>query len=62
MFHSESLGQKVTAGLMVAIDMAGEIGLFSADTLYLSAQSSMITRILPILNMRCCSGWQAIQK
>ena len=26
MFHSEGLGQKVTAGLMVVIDMGGEFG------------------------------------
>ena len=45
MHHAEGLGQKVTAGLMVAIDMAGEIGLFSADTLYRSAQSGMIAAL-----------------
>ncbi|HUI89337.1 MAG TPA: hypothetical protein VLX61_11510, partial [Anaerolineales bacterium] len=45
MYHSEGLGQKVTAGLMVAIDMAGEIGLFTADTLYRSAQAGMIAAL-----------------
>jgi len=45
MFHSEGLGQKVTAGLMVVIDMAGEFGLFTMDTLYRSAQSGMISSL-----------------
>ena len=45
MFHSEGLGQKVTAGLMVVIDMGGEFGLFTMDTLYRSAQSGMIASL-----------------
>jgi hypothetical protein len=45
MYHSEGLGQKVTAGLMVVIDMVGEFGLFTMDTLYRSAQSGMISSL-----------------
>ena len=45
MHHADGIGQKITAGLMVFIDMAGEIGLFTMDTLYRSGQSGMITSL-----------------
>ncbi len=45
MFHSQGLGQKVTAGLMTGIDMFGEFGLFTLDTLYRSSQNGMIASL-----------------
>lgn len=41
MFKAEGLGQKVTAGIMTALDMLGEFGLFTMDTLYQSGKSGM---------------------
>jgi hypothetical protein len=45
MHHADGIGQKITSGLMVFIDMAGEIGLFTMDTLFRSGQSGMITSL-----------------
>lgn len=41
MFKAEGIGQKVTAGIMTALDMLGEFGLFTMDTLYQSGKSGM---------------------
>lgn len=38
---AEGLGQKITAGLMVVIDMIGEFSLFTFDTLYVSGENGI---------------------
>jgi len=47
MFKAEGLGQKVTAGIMVVVDMMGEFALFTMDTLYQTGQSGMTAKMLP---------------
>jgi hypothetical protein len=47
MFKAEGLGQKITAGIMTALDMLGEFGLFTMDTLYQSGKSKMIDSLTP---------------
>lgn len=47
MFKAEGLGQKVTAGIMVVVDMLGEFALFTMDTLYQSGESGMTGKLLP---------------
>ena len=47
MHHADGLGQKITAVIMVAVDLTGEIGLFTMDTLYRSGQSGMIASLTP---------------
>jgi len=47
LYKAEGLGQKVTAAMMVVIDLLGEIGLFTADTLYQSGQAGMTSALLP---------------
>ncbi|WKZ34861.1 MAG: hypothetical protein QY332_14675 [Anaerolineales bacterium] len=45
MFKAEGIGQKVTAGIMTVLDMLGEFGLFTMDTLYQSGQAGMIENL-----------------
>lgn len=42
MYKAEGIGQKVTAGIMTVLDMLGEFGLFTMDTLYQTGKSGMI--------------------
>lgn len=44
---ADGLGQKITAGLMVGVDMIGEFALFTMDTLYQTGQAGMIAAITP---------------
>lgn len=45
MYKAEGLGQKITAGIMTALDMLGEFGLFTMDTLYQSGKSGMMAQL-----------------
>ncbi len=47
LYSAEGLGQKIVAWLMVAVDLVGEIALFTFDTLYQSGQSGMTASLLP---------------
>lgn len=47
MYKAEGLGQKVTAGIMVVIDMLGEFALFTLDTLYQTGEAGMTSIMLP---------------
>jgi hypothetical protein len=47
MHKAEGLGQKVTAGLMTAIDLLGEGALFSMDTLYRAGEAKMTAQLTP---------------
>ncbi len=47
LYKAEGLGQKITAGIMVAVDLLGEIVLFTFDTLYQSGASGMTAALLP---------------
>jgi hypothetical protein len=42
LYKAEGIGQKVTAGIMTVLDMLGEFGLFTMDTLYQSGKAGMI--------------------
>jgi len=44
---SSGLGQKITAAIMVGVDLLGEITLFTMDTLYRSAENGIITSLSP---------------
>jgi hypothetical protein len=44
---ADGLGQKITAGLMVGVDMIGEFALFTMDTLYQTGEAGMIAAIAP---------------
>lgn len=46
-YKAEGLGQKVTAGIMVAVDLLGEFALFTMDTLYQSGKSGMTAALAP---------------
>lgn len=41
MYKAEGVGQKVTAGIMTMLDMVGEFGLFTMDTLYQTGKAGM---------------------
>jgi len=47
MYKAEGLGQKVTAGIMVVVDMLGEFALFTMDTLYQTGEAGMTAKMLP---------------
>ncbi|HNB42138.1 MAG TPA: hypothetical protein PLG52_11605 [Anaerolineales bacterium] len=47
MYKAEGIGQKITAGIMTALDMLGEFGLFTMDTLYQSGKSGMTAQLTP---------------
>lgn len=44
---ADGLWQKITASLMVAIDLCGEIALFTFDTLYTTGKNGMTAALLP---------------
>lgn len=44
---AEGLGQKITAGLMTAVDLLGEFALFTMDTLYQSGQAGITAALTP---------------
>lgn len=50
-YKAEGLGQKITAGIMVAVDLLGEFALFTMDTLYQSGKSGM-TAAMPADEIR----------
>ena len=47
LYKADGIGQKVTAAIMVGVDLIGEFALFTMDTLYQSGQSGMIQQLLP---------------
>ncbi len=47
MHAADGLGQKITAALMVALDLLGEIALFTFDTLYRTGQNGMTAALAP---------------
>lgn len=47
LYSADGLGQKITAALMVAIDLLGEIALFTFDTLYRSGKNGLTAELAP---------------
>jgi len=47
LYASEGLGQRITTGIMTVLDMFGEFGLFTMDTLYQAGESGMTTKLTP---------------
>jgi len=47
LYKAEGLGQKITAGVMVVVDMIGEFALFSFDSLYRTGQAGMTAALSP---------------
>lgn len=47
LYKAEGLGQKITAGLMVGVDLLGEFTLFTMDTLYQSGKQGMTASLAP---------------
>lgn len=47
LYSAEGTGQKVTAGLMVGLDLLGEFALFTFDTLYTTGKAGMTAALLP---------------
>lgn len=45
LYSAEGTGQRVTAGIMVVLDMLGEFGLFTMDTLYQAGESGMTKQL-----------------
>ncbi|MDX9690749.1 MAG: hypothetical protein RBT70_09900 [Alphaproteobacteria bacterium] len=45
MYKAEGIGQKLTAGIMTALDMLGEFALFTMDTLYHAGESGMTAQL-----------------
>jgi hypothetical protein len=45
LYKSEGMGQKITAALLTAIDLIGEVTLFSMDTLYRTGESGTIAQL-----------------
>lgn len=47
MYSADGLGQKITSAIMVAVDLIGEIALFTFDTLYRTGQNGMTSALAP---------------
>lgn len=45
LYKAEGLGQKITAALLVAVDLLGEFVLFTMDTLYQAGQAGLVASL-----------------
>lgn len=45
LYAAEGMGQRITAGIMTVLDMIGEFGLFTMDTLYQAGESGMTVKL-----------------